>query len=84
MYCPVTDSASDNCQCTSRCCRLYNVALAFLGAILFFVLGIIFSLVLSDLVAGALSLLIVTFILIFIVFIVTVLTRGCCNNSSRE
>ena len=84
MYCPINDSASDNCTCTSRCCRLYNIALAFLGAILFFVLGIIFALLESELVAGALSLLIVTFILIFIVFIVTILTKGCCNNSSRE
>ncbi|MCR4718354.1 MAG: hypothetical protein K5768_01840 [Firmicutes bacterium] len=84
MYCPINNSDSDNCICTTRCCRLYNIALAFLGAILFFVLGIIFSLVASDLVAGALPLLIVTFVLIFIVFIVTVLTRGCCNNSLRE
>ncbi len=84
MYCPVTNSDSDRCTCTSRCCRLYNVALAFLGAVLFFVLGIIFALVQSELVATALPLLVVTFILIFIVFIVTVLTRGCCNNSSRE
>lgn len=84
MYCPVTDSDSDRCVCTSRCCRLYNIALAFLGAVFFFVLGIIFALVLSDLVATALPLLLVTIILVLIVFIVTVLTRGCCNNQSRE
>ena len=53
MYCPVTDSASDRCTCTSRCCRLYNAALAFLGAVLSFVLGIIFALVQSELVADA-------------------------------
>lgn len=84
MYCPINNSDSDNCMCTTRCCRLYNIALAFLGAVMFFVLGIIFALVASDLVAGALSLLVVTFVLIFIVFIVTVLTKGCCNGSSRE
>jgi len=84
MYCPISNSDNDSCICTTRCCRLYNIALAFLGAILFFVLGVIFALVASDLVAGALPLLTVTFVLIFIVFIVTVLTKGCCNNSSRE
>ncbi|HAL62957.1 MAG TPA: hypothetical protein DCO93_00770 [Clostridiales bacterium] len=84
MYCPMNNSDSDNCMCTTRCCRLYNTALAFLGAVMFFVLGIIFALVESDLVADALPLLIVTLVLIFIVFIVTILTRGCCNNSSRD
>lgn len=85
MYCPVTDSNTDSCNCrTSRCCRLYNAALAFLGAVLFFVLGIIFALVQSELVANALPLLVIALILIFIVFVVTVLTKGCCNNSSRN
>lgn len=82
MYCPVTDS--DSCTSTSRCCRLYNVAVAFLGAILFFVLGIIFALLESDLVASALPLLTVTFIIILIVLIVTLLTKGCCNNQARD
>lgn len=83
MYCPISNSQNDNCMCTTRCCRLYNIALSFLGAIMFFVLGIIFALVQSTLVADALPLLLVTFILIFIVFIVTILTKGCCNRSEN-
>ena len=84
MYCPVTDSDSDRCSCTSRCCTLYNAAIAFLGAILFFVLGVIFALLEGDLVAGALSLFVVSFVIILIVLIVTMLTKGCCRSSSRE
>ena len=83
MYCPINDSENSGSSCMTRCCRLYNVALAFLGAVLFFILGIILATVQSELVANALPLLVVSFVIIFILFIVTVLTRGCCGNQSR-
>ena len=82
MYCPINNSESTNCP--SRCCRLYNLALSFLGAVLAFLLGIIFALLESEIVAGALSLFVAAFVIIFVVFVVTVLTHGCCNNSTRE
>ena len=83
MYCPINDSENDSNMCTTRCCRLYSIALAFLGAVLFFILGIILALVENALLADTLPLLVVSFVIIFIVFIVTMLTRGCCNNSRR-
>ena len=83
MYCPINDSENDSNMCTTRCCRLYGIALAFLGAVLFFILGIILALVENALLADTLPLLVVSFVIIFIVFIVTMLTRGCCNNSRR-
>lgn len=86
MYCPISNSDNDSnrCICTTRCCRLYDIALGFLSAVLFFVLGVIFALLESELVAGTVELFVVAFVLILIVFIVTILTRGCCKNSSRE
>lgn len=84
MYCPINNSDNDSCMCATRCCRLYSMALAFLGAVMFFLLGIIFALVESELVANALPLLIVSFVIIFIVFIVTVLTKGCCGDQTRN
>ena len=84
MYCPISNQDNDSCISSGRCCRLYNAALSFLGAILFFLLGIIFAVLESEIVAGATELFVAAFVIIFIVFIVTLLTRGCCRNSSRN
>ena len=83
MYCPLNDADNERTECTTRCCRLYSVALSFLGAVLFFILGIILALVESTLLADTLPLLVVSFVIIFIIFIVTILTKGCCNNRRR-
>ena len=83
MYCPINNAENSSGGCISRCCRLYNLALSFLGAVLAFLLGIIFALVESEILSGALSLFVAAFVIIFVVFIVTVLTRGCCNNSAE-
>ena len=84
MYCPINDADNTGTECTTRCCRLYSIAVSFLGAVLFFILGIIIALVENALLADTLPLLLVSFVIIFIVFIVTILTKGCCNNRSRS
>lgn len=79
MYCPVNN---DSVDCPSRCCRLYNIALAFLAAIVLFVLGLIIGVRFVDTLTSAVALLITAAVILFIIFIVTLLTKSCCNNGN--
>lgn len=81
MYCPIERSESNN-RCQSRCCRLYDLALAFLAGIILFTLGLIFGSQFAPVFAAALAVLVTAVVILFIVFIVTLITRGCCNRSS--
>ena len=84
MYCPINNSENERCRCISRCCRLYNLALAFLAALIFgtvtFVLGILFAPFLFT----AIPLFIVAAIILIVLFIVTLITRGCCEKDDCE
>lgn len=83
MYCPVNNSEREGCICTSRCCRLYNFALAFLAALILATVGLILGVNFAVDLAGALPLLIASAVILFIIFLVTLITRGCCNGSNR-
>lgn len=83
MYCPINNESCDT-RCPSRCCRLYNIALAFLSALIIFTVGIIIGVLFARLLSKIIPLLIAAVIILLIIFIVTLLTRGCCNKESRE
>lgn len=80
MYCPINNSERNGCVCTSICCRLYDLALAFLAALILAVIGLILGVNFAVDLAGALPLLIASVVILFIIFLVTLITRGCCNN----
>lgn len=84
MYCPINNDDSYERRCLSRCCRLYDVALAFLAVLILFTVGIIIGVSFIETFVEAVSLLIAAAVILFIIFIVTLLTRGCCNNRNRE
>ena len=83
MYCPINNDSCDT-RCPSRCCRLYNIALAFLAALIIFAVGIIIGAFFAQRFIEILPLLIAAVIILLVIFIVTLLTRGCCNKESRE
>lgn len=83
MYCPINNDSCDT-RCPSRCCRLYNRALAFLATLIIFTVGIIIGVLFARLFYQVLPLLIAAVIILLIIFIVTLITRGCCNRESRE
>ncbi len=80
MYCPINDSENRGIRCTTRCCRLYDLALGFLVALILAVIGLILGVNFAAALAGALPLLIASVVLLFIIFLVTLITRGCCEN----
>ena len=84
MYCPINNEGSCERRCLSRCCRLYDVALAFLAGLILFTIGIIIGVSFIETFVEAVPLLIAAAVILFIIFIVTLLTRGCCNERSRE
>ena len=84
MYCPVENQDNFARRCLSRCCRLYDVALAFLAALILFAVGIIIGVSFIETFVEAVPLLIAAAVILFIIFIVTLLTRGCCRNENRE
>ena len=84
MYCPVNNGESYGTRCLSRCCRLYNIALAFLAVLILFVVGIIIGVSFVSTFVEAIPLLIAAAVILFVIFIVTLLTRGCCDNETRE
>lgn len=83
MYCPINNSEREGCVCTSRCCRLYDLALAFLAVLILAVIGLILGVNFAVDLAGALPLLIASVVILFIIFLVTLITRGCCNGKGR-
>lgn len=84
MYCPINDRDSCGIRCESFCCRLYDIALAFLAALILFTIGLIIGVSFATALAGAIPLLIAAAVILFVIFIVTLLTRGCCNNRCQE
>ncbi len=85
MYCPIENEESrSGCGCTKRCCRLYNLALAVLAALILFAVGLVIGASFATTFTPIIALLITAAIILFIVFLVTLITRGCCNNQYRE
>ena len=80
MYCPINNPEKCGIKCLTRCCRLYNFALAFLAALILSVIGLILGTFFATTLFQALPLLIVSAIILFIIFLVTLITRGCCDN----
>ena len=83
MYCPINNSGTNDCSCTTRCCRLYDIALAFLIALILFTVGIIIGVSFITTFVEALPILITAAVILFILFLVTLLTRGCCSGRER-
>ncbi len=83
MYCPINNSEREGCVCTSRCCRLYNLALAFLAALILAVIALILGVNFAAALAAALPLLIASVVILFVIFLVTLITRGCCDNRGK-
>jgi len=82
MYCPVNNSDRCESRCTTRCCRLYNFALALLAALIFAGIGLILGVNFAIDLAGSLPLLVTAVVIVFIIFIVTLITRGCCDREN--
>lgn len=83
MYCPINNSENRGIRCTTRCCRLYDFALALLAALILAVIGLILGVNFAVDLAGALPLLVASVVLLFIIFLVTLITRGCCENTNN-
>lgn len=81
MYCPI-NNPEQQCECTSKCCRLYNIALGFLAVLILFTVGLVIGANFADTFLSALPVLITAAVILFIVFIVTALTRGCCGRNN--
>ena len=84
MYCPINEPAvtEDNRHCISRCCRLYNAALAFLIGIILAAIGLILGTVFYETLTAVVPILIAATVILFIIFLVTLITRGCCHANS--
>ncbi len=80
MYCPVDNSERCDTRCIPKCCRLYNLALGFLGALILAGIALILGVNFATTLAAAIPLLIVAVVILFVVFLVTLITRGCCDN----
>lgn len=78
MYCPINNSETNDYRCTTRCCRLYDIALAFLIALILFTVGIIIGVSFITTFVEALPILITAAVILFVLFLVTLITRGCC------
>ncbi len=83
MYCPVNNERS-GIRCFTRCCRLYDLALVFLAALILVVIGLILGASFAAILVAAIPLLITAVVILFIIFIVTLLTRGCCNDRNCD
>lgn len=83
MYCPINNSENSRSS-DARCRRLYNLALAFLAALIFGTVTFIFGIVFAPLLFTLIPLLIFLVIILIILFIVTLITRGCSNNEDSE
>lgn len=84
MYCPVNETETrGGCTVTSRCCRLYDIALAFLAVLILFTIGIIIGVSFVTTFIEAVPILITAAVILFIIFIVTLLTRGCCQSKNH-
>lgn len=83
MYCPINDSENRGIRCTTRCCRLYDLALAFLAVLILAVIGLILGVNFAAALSAALPLLIASVVILFIIFLVTLITRGCCENRNN-
>lgn len=82
MYCPIDDNNSTSC--TTKCCRMYNFALSLLAALILAALGLILGTVYAETLSSVLAVLITATVIIFIVFLVTLITRGCCNGTNSD
>ena len=83
MYCPVNNNERCSIRCLTKCCRLYNFALAFLAALILATIGLILGVNFAVDLAGSLPLLIASAVILFIIFLVTLITRGCCDNEKN-
>ncbi len=83
MYCPVNESETRGCTIISKCCRLYDLALAFLAVLILFAVGIIIGVSFIETFVEAIPLLITAVVILFIIFLVTLITRGCCQSKNR-
>lgn len=83
MYCPI-NNPENGCGKTHPCCRLYNLTLAILAAIILFVIGLIFGTRFAEELSTYIPLLGAVAAILFVIFIVTLLTRGCCNRIQEE
>ncbi len=83
MYCPYNESSENSCRSTTRCCRLYDYALAFLAVIILFAVGLIIGASFAGTFLGVLPIIITAVVILFIVFLVTLLTRGCCRGRNQ-
>ncbi len=80
MYCPVNRPERSGLRCFTRCCRLYDLALVFLAALILAVIGLILGANFASTLIEALPLLITAVVILFVIFLVTLLTRGCCDD----
>ncbi len=83
MYCPINNSETNECRCTTRCCRLYDFALGFLAVLILFAVGIIIGVSFVTTFIEVIPILITATVILFILFLVTLLTRGCCNTRNQ-
>ena len=74
MYCP-NNSENRSIRCTTRCCMLYNFALAFLAALILAVIGLILGVNFAVTLAGSLPLLIASVVILFVFFLTKSLTK---------
>jgi len=79
MYCPVNNTERQGTRCITRCCRLYDFALAVLAALIFAGIGLILGVNFAVDLAGSLPLLVASVVILFVIFLVTLITRGCCE-----
>lgn len=84
MYCPINNSENRGRRCISGCCRLYNFALTFLATLILLIVGLILGATLADALLTALPLLIVSAAILFVVFLVTLITKGCCSGNDTD
>ena len=83
MYCP---NNSDRCgvRCLTRCCRLYNFALALLAALILAVISLILGVTFAAELTASIPLLIAGVVILFIIFLITLITRGCCDSDNCD
>ncbi len=84
MYCPINEPETETIDrsCTPRCCRLYNLALAFILALILAAVGLILGTVFYETLTAVVPILIAMTVILFIIFLVTLITRGCCHANS--
>jgi len=82
MYCPINNSDNGR-RCTTRCCRLYDFALVFLSSLILAVIGLILGVNFAVDLAASLPLLVASVVILFVIFLVTLITRGCCDRDNN-